>query len=124
MEFLSRYLLGLILSFLSNIGLEVFCHRKKIQLMLVFLKDSYLVLHFSYYALMTSNDEFICNIVIYADNTALEQLELAFEVESDLQDIVDWSRKWPVDFIAGNLSLFVWSNNSAAIDVKIDGSCL
>ena len=45
-------------------------------------------------------DDVICNIAIYADNTTLyskcdqasdlwQQLELAFELESDLQDTVD-----------------------------------
>ena len=27
-----------------------------------------------------------------------QQLKLAFELESDLQNTVDWDRKWPVDF--------------------------
>ena len=50
-------------------------------------------------------DNVICNIVIYADDTTLyskcnqasdlwQQLELASELESDLQDTVDWGRKW------------------------------
>ena len=30
-----------------------------------------------------------------------EQLELASELESDLRDIVDWGKKWLVDFNAG-----------------------
>ena len=49
-------------------------------------------------------DDVICNIVIYADDTTLyskcdqasdlwQQLELASELESDLQDTVDWGRK-------------------------------
>ena len=38
--------------------------------------------------------------------------------ESDLQDIVDWGRKWLVDFNAGKtqIVLFGWSNNTGAID--------
>ena len=53
-----------------------------------------------------------------------QQLELASELESDLQDTVDWGRKWLVDFNAGKLHLVLldWSNNSGAIDVKMDGS--
>ena len=53
-----------------------------------------------------------------------QQLELAFELESDLRDTVDWSRKWLVDFNAGKTQLvsFGWSNNTSAIDVKMDGS--
>ena len=37
---------------------------------------------------------------------------------------LDWGRKWLVDFNAGKtqLILFDWSNNSGAIDVKMDGS--
>ena len=49
-------------------------------------------------------DDVVCNIAIYADDTTLyskcdqasdlwQKLELASELESDLQDTVDWSRK-------------------------------
>ena len=49
-------------------------------------------------------DGFICNIVIYADDTTLyskcdqasdlwQQLELSSELESDLRDTVDWGKK-------------------------------
>ena len=53
-------------------------------------------------------------------------LELASELESDLRDTVDWGRRWLVDFNAGKtqLVLFVWSKNTDAIDVKMDGSVL
>ena len=49
---------------------------------------------------------------------------LSFELESDLRDIVERSRKWLVDFNAGKAQLvsFDWSNNTVAIDVKMDGS--
>ena len=55
-----------------------------------------------------------------------QQLELASELESDLQDTVDWGRKWLVDFNAGKTQLvsFDRSNNTGAIDVKMDGSVL
>ena len=55
-----------------------------------------------------------------------QQLELASELEYDLQDTVDWGKKWLVDFNAGKsqLVLFDWSNNSGSIDVKTDGSVL
>ena len=55
-----------------------------------------------------------------------QQLELAFEVESDLRDTVDWGKKWLVDFNAGKTQLvsFDRSNNAGAIDVKMDGSVL
>ena len=56
-------------------------------------------------------DDFICDVAIYADHATLyskcdqpsdlwQQLELASELESDLQDTVDWSKKWLVDFNA------------------------
>ena len=56
-------------------------------------------------------EDFICNIATYADSTIYfkchqasdlwQQLELASELESDLQDTVDWGKKWLVDFNAG-----------------------
>ena len=56
----------------------------------------------------------------------MQQLELAFELESDLRDTVDWGRKWLVDFNAGKTQLvsFDRSKNTGAIDVKMDGSVL
>ena len=79
----------------------------------------------------------ICDIAIYADDTTLyskcgrasdlwQQLQLASELESDLQDTVDWGKKWLVDFNAGKTQLvsFDQSNNNGSIDVKIDGSIL
>ena len=55
-----------------------------------------------------------------------QQLELASELESDLRDTVGWGRNWFVDFNTGKTQLvsFDWSNNTAAIDVKMDGSVL
>ena len=51
---------------------------------------------------------------------------MASELESDLQDTVNWGRKWLVDLNAGKtqLVLFDQSNNTGAIDVKMDGSVL
>ena len=82
-------------------------------------------------------DDVICYIAIYADDTTLyskcdqasdlwQQLELASELEYNLQDIVDWGRKGLVDFNAGkpHLVSFDWSNNTGAIDKKMDGSVL
>ena len=53
-----------------------------------------------------------------------QQLELAFELESDPRDTVDWGRKWLVDFNAGKSQRISYdrSNNTGAIDVKMDGS--
>ena len=53
-----------------------------------------------------------------------QQLELASEPESDLRDLVDWGRKWPIDFNAGKTELvsFDRSNDTGAIDLKMDES--
>ena len=82
-------------------------------------------------------DDVICNIAIYADDTTLyskcdqasdlwQQLELASELESDLQNTVDWGRKWLADFNAGKTQLvsFDRSKNTGTIDVKMYGSVL
>ena len=82
-------------------------------------------------------DDVICNIAIYADDTTLyskcdqasdlgQQLESASELKSNLQDIVDWGRNWLVDFSAEKTQLvFIdWSNNTDAIDVKMEWSVL
>ena len=84
-------------------------------------------------------NDVICDIAIYAygDDTTLyskcdqvsdqwQELDLASELESDLQDTVDWGKKWFVDFNAGKTQLvsFDQSNNTGAIDVKMDGSVL
>ena len=106
--------------------------------MLELLQASFFVLHFSYYILINDlPDDVICDIAIYADDTTLyskcdwisdlwQQLELASELESDLQDTVDCSKKWLVDFNTGKTQLvsFDWSNNSGSIYVKMDGSVL
>ena len=82
-------------------------------------------------------DDVICDIAIYADDTTLyskwdwasdlwQQLELASELEPDLRDMVDWGKKWLVDFNAGKTQLvsFDWPNNDGSIDVKMGGSIL
>ena len=55
-----------------------------------------------------------------------QQLELASELESDLQNTVNWGKKWLVDFNAGKTQLvsFDQSNNNGSIDAKMDGSFL
>ena len=55
-----------------------------------------------------------------------QQLVLASELESDLRDTADWSRKWFVDFSAAKIQLVLFdqSNNTGAIDTKMDGSVL
>ena len=82
-------------------------------------------------------DDVIWNIALYAGDTTpypncnwasdlWQQLELAFELEFDLQDTVAWGRKWLVDFNVGKtqLVLFDRSENTGAIDVKTNGSVL
>ena len=51
---------------------------------------------------------------------------MASELESDLQGTVDWGMKWLVDFNAGKtrVVLFERSNNTGAIDGKMDDSVL
>ena len=57
-------------------------------------------------------DDLICNTAIYAEDTTLyskchqaldlrQQLELAFELEPDLRDTVDWDRTYLVGFNTG-----------------------
>ena len=78
--------------------------------------------------------DIIYNVAIYADDTTLyskcdqvsdlwQQLELVSEIESDLQDTVDWGRKWLVDFNPGKTQLvsFDQSKNTSTVNVKIDG---
>ena len=82
-------------------------------------------------------DRVTCNTAIYADDTTLyskcdqafdlwQQLELDSELESDLRDTMDWGKKWLVDFNAGKTQLvsFDRSDNTGAIDVKMDASVL
>ena len=130
--------IGLISSFLSNRQLGVVLDGKFSQeypVMLEFLKASFLVLHFSLY--INDLPDVICNIAIYSDDTTLhskcdqachlwKQLEMASKLESDLRDTVDWARKWLVNFNAGKTQLVSInrSNNTGAIDVKMDWSVL
>ena len=84
--------------------------------------------------LLYINYDVICNIAIYADDTTLyskcdqasdlwQQLELASELESDLQDTVDWGKKWLVDFNAGKIPLVSFDrSNNVSVAVKVDGS--
>ena len=76
--------------------------RKNIQLILEFLKAPFLVLHFSYYTLMT----FLMMLSVILLSMLMivlskcdqasdlwQQLELASKLESDIRDTVDWGRK-------------------------------
>ena len=55
-----------------------------------------------------------------------QQLELAYECKSGLLDTIDQDKKQLVDFDEGkyNIDSFDRSNNSGAIDVKMDGPVL
>ena len=79
-------------------------------------------------------DNVICDIAISADHTTLyskcyqasdlwQQLELSSELESDLQDTVDWGKKRLIDFNPGKTQLisFDQSSNNSSINVKMDG---
>ena len=59
-------------------------------------------------------------------NCLWQQLELAFKLESVLQDTVNWDRKWLFELNAGKtlLVLFDRSNNTGDTDLKMDGSVL
>ena len=76
--------------------------HKNLQLMLEFLKAPFLVLHFSHNTLVTflmmlsvilQSMLMILPSVISQASDVWQQLELASELESDLQDTVDWGRK-------------------------------
>ena len=51
---------------------------------------------------------------------------MSSELESDVQDFVDWGKKWLVDFNAGKIQLvsFDRSNNNGSNDVKMDRSVI
>ena len=138
MEFQVRYLALLILFSVID-SFEWFWMvnlHKNIQLMLEFLKAPFLVLNVSYYTSMTfliMSCVILLSMLMILPNSKCDQasdlwqqLELASELESDLQDTMDWGRKWLVDFNARKtqLVLFDWSNNTGAIGVKMDGSVL
>ena len=105
--------------------------HKNIQVMLEFLKAPFLVLHYSCYTLIIFLMILFVLLVsmllilLYSKcNQAFnlwQQLQLASELDSDLQDTVNWGRKWLVDFNAGKTELvsFGRSNYAVAIDVKM-----
>ena len=76
-------------------------------------------------------------VAIYADGTAFyfsviglfffwHYLELALKPESDLQELVDWGKKWLVDFNAGKTQLesLDYLNNCSTIDLKMERSII
>ena len=137
---ISGQILGLISSFPSNRQLQVVLDGKYSQEYPVNAGvPQGSILHPTLFLLYINDlcDDVICNIANYADDTTLyskcdqasdlwQQVELASELESDLQDTVDWGRKRLIDFNAGKTQLLSldWSDNTGAIGVKTDGSVL
>ena len=133
---ISGQIIGLISSFLSNRQLRVVLGGKSSQEYPVNVgvpQGSILVPTLFLLYINDLPDDVICDIAIYADDTTLysrcdlwQQLELASKLESDIQDTVDWGKKWLVDFNAGKTQLvsFDWSNNNGSIDMKMGGSVL
>ena len=85
--------------------------QKNIQLMLEFLKAPFLVLHFSYDTLMTFTVILLSMLMIDQVSGLWQQLELASKIESDLQDTVDWGKKWFVNFNAGKTLLVLFDQS-------------
>ena len=96
-----------------------------------YLQAPFLVLHCSYYTLMT----FLMMLsvilqsmlmIILSILSAIRLLICLNNLKSDLRDTVDWGKTWLVDFNAGKTQLvsFDRSNNNGSIDVKMGGSIL
>ena len=137
---ISGQIFGLISSLLSNRQLQVVLNGKSSQEHPVNAEVSQgSILGPALFLLYINDlsDDVICNIAIYTDDATFcskcdqasdlwQQFELVSELESDLQDTVDWGKKWLVDFNAGKTQLvsFDRSNNSGSIDLKMNGSVL
>ena len=129
---ISGQIFGLISSFLSNGRLRVVLNGKSSQEYPVNAgapQGSILGPTISLLYINDLPDDVICDIAIYADDTNLyskcdqvsdlwQQLEFTSQLESDLQDTVNWGKKWLVDFNAGKTQLvcFHRSNNTSSIN--------
>ena len=115
---ISGQIFGLISSFLGNRLLRVVLDGTSSQEYLVNagVPQGSILAHTLYF-LYTNDppDDVICNIVINADDTThyskcdqtsdlQQQLEVASELETDLQDTMDWGRIWLVISILEKLN--------------------
>ena len=132
---------GLISCFLGNRPFRLVLDGKSsqeypnIHLMLEFLKAPFLVLHSSYYTLIT--------FVMMLSVILLSMLMILLSILSVIRHLicgntvnwllnlnlvtVDWGKNWLIDFSSEKTQLvsFDWSNsNTASIHVKMDGSVL
>ena len=136
---LGLWIFGLTSSFLSNRQPQLVLDGKSSQEYPVDVgvpQGSILSCTISLLFITDPPDDFICNIAIYADDATLlkcdqasdlwQQLELASELESYLQDTLDCGRKWYVGFNAGKSQevSFDQCDNTGAIDGKTNGSVL
>ena len=130
---ISGQIFGLISSFLSNRRLRVVLDGKPSQEYPVNAEvPQGSILGPTLFLLYINDlpDIVICDIAIYANDNTLyskcdrasdlwRQLELASELESDLQDTVDWGKKWLVDFNAGKTQLVSFDRSNNNIDVLL-----
>ena len=103
---------------------------KNIQLMLVFLKDAVLVLHF---LLLYINDLlyiiYVSMLMVLLYVLSGIWFEMASELKSDLRGTIDWGGGGAgsglvISMLEKQLVLFYQANNSGANDVKMSGSDL
>ena len=138
MEFQVRYLV-LFLLFSESEGFKWFQMgglHKNIQLILEFLNGPFLVLHFSYYTLMIflmmlsvillSILMILLSILSVVGHLIRDSYQNWFLNFNLIYETLNWGRKWLLDFSAGKTQLVSvdQSNNTGAIDVKMDGFVL
>ena len=128
---ISGQIFGLISSFLGNRLLRVVLDGTSSQEYLVNagVPQGSILAHTLYFLYTNdSPDDVICNIVINADDTThyskcdqtsdlWQQLEVASELETDLQDTMDWGRIWLVDFNIGKTKLVSFDRSNRLMDL-------
>ena len=103
-------------------------HKNSFQLMLGFLKAPFLVLHFSYYTLMT----FLVMLRVILLSMPMIRLSILSVIRhliccSNLNWLLNLNliyEKWFVDTGKTQRVLFDGYNNNGSVDVKMDGSVL